>query len=202
MDHHGEFLDRGPGRDGIGTFLNQIGRMQADNVHGNDLARILVEQDLGHAIAFPFGQGLAIGAKTALGLAERPTLLFGTFFALLFGRTDHGNFGMRKAGGWNGIVIDDMGSTDNVFDSANALRRCRVRQHHFAIGIANTVQIWHNAAAWLGQDLHLFIHGHKAALSLNSSIFQTHVFRVRHATRRHHASVHFQSLDMFPVRKK
>ena len=36
----GQISDSGPGRFGVGTFLDQIGGVQADDVHAQDLLRV------------------------------------------------------------------------------------------------------------------------------------------------------------------
>ena len=50
----GEVSDSGTRGFGIGTFLNKIGGVQADDVHAQDLLRVPSKQHLGDAVAFPF----------------------------------------------------------------------------------------------------------------------------------------------------
>lgn len=96
VHHHAQLLYRGTGRHGVGTLLNQVGRMQTNNVHGNDLARFFIVKALGHASTFAFGEGLGVGAKASNALAHGPAFLFGLCNALLLRGPNHGNLGMRK----------------------------------------------------------------------------------------------------------
>lgn len=98
-------------------------------------------------------------------------------------------------------MVDFMGSSNDILNGTNTLGRSRMRQHHFSIGITNAVDVGNDLAALLlGQDLHLFIDSNKAALSLDTALFQTHLGSVGDAARGDHAGVDFESLDVFPVR--
>ena len=49
VDHHTELLHGGAGRDGVGTLLNKVGSVDADDVNSDDFLRLLVEEDLGNS---------------------------------------------------------------------------------------------------------------------------------------------------------
>mmetsp|Transcript_18038 Transcript_18038/g.49111 ORF Transcript_18038/g.49111 Transcript_18038/m.49111 type:complete len:326 (-) Transcript_18038:791-1768(-) len=198
VNHHGKLLHCSSGSNGIGTFLNQIRGMQSNNVHRHNLSSAFVVQDLGNTIAFPFSQGLGVGPEVSLRFAQFPSFLFGTFNSVLFRRSHHGNFWMGKAGGRNGIVVDNVLASDNVFHGRNSLCGSGVSQHHFTIGITNAVHVGNDLAVFstAGQDLHLFSDGHKPPVGFNTTFFQSHVLCVGNASRGDHAGIHFQCFNV------
>ena len=68
VDHHGQLPDRGPSRHGVGALLDQVGGVDADDVHPDDLLRLLVEEDLRDPRALALGQRLAVRPEAALAL--------------------------------------------------------------------------------------------------------------------------------------
>ena len=46
VDHHREVLQRRSGLDGVGALLDEVGGVQADDVHRDDLVGILLEDDM------------------------------------------------------------------------------------------------------------------------------------------------------------
>jgi len=93
----------------------------------------------------------------------------------------------------NGVVVDLVFPSDNVFNGADTLRRRGVRQHHFSIGVANAVQVGNDLTVLeFGHDLHLFIHVDKATLGLHARFFQSHGGRIGDTSRGHHARIHLE----------
>ena len=63
----GEVSDSGTRRFGIGTFLNKIGGVQADDVHTENLLRVPSKQHLRDAVALALGQSFGIRSKMTDG---------------------------------------------------------------------------------------------------------------------------------------
>mmetsp|Transcript_33309 Transcript_33309/g.68772 ORF Transcript_33309/g.68772 Transcript_33309/m.68772 type:complete len:365 (+) Transcript_33309:716-1810(+) len=62
-------------------------------------------------------------------------------------------------------------------------------KHHFAVGVADAVQVRHHGAVRLVEDLHLLVHLHKATVGLNAMLLQLQPLRVRHTPSAHESSV-------------
>mmetsp|Transcript_7590 Transcript_7590/g.22269 ORF Transcript_7590/g.22269 Transcript_7590/m.22269 type:complete len:243 (-) Transcript_7590:355-1083(-) len=197
VNHHAELLHSRPRRDGIGTLLDKIGSMDANDVNSNNLPCVLVEENFSNTIPLTLGQGLGVGAEAALGLAEGPSLLLGTLDTLLLRRPDHRDFGVCEARGRDSIVVDLMCPPGNVLDGRDTLGRGSVREHHLAIGVSNAVDIGHHLPVLvLGEDLHSFVDRNESARRLDARILQAHVRSVGDAARGHHSCVDLDGLDV------
>ena len=197
VDHHTELLHGGAGRDGVGTLLDEIGGVDANDVNGNDLAGVLIVQNLGNAGALSLGQGLGVCSEGSLGLAKGPALLLGALNALLFGGSHHGDLGMGEASGGDGVVVDHVGAAGDILDGADALGGGRVGQHHLSVGIADAVDVGDDLAALgLGQDLHLLIDGDEAAVGLDAHVLEAHVGGVGDAAGGNHGGIDLDGLDV------
>ena len=198
VDHHAQFLHRRSCGDGVGTLLDQIGRMDANDVHGDDLTSVLVVQYLGHAIPLQLGEGLRVGAEAARGFAQRPSLLLGAFDGLFLGGADHGNFGMGEARCRDGVVVHDVFPIADILDGANALCRGGVGEHHLAVRVSDAVYVRDDlASVVLRQYAHFLINGDEATLGLDAGVLEAHVVSVGDTSRGDHASVDLESLDVF-----
>ena len=49
VHHHGKLPDGRALLDGVGTLLNKVGSVDADDVNSDDFLRLLVEEDLGNS---------------------------------------------------------------------------------------------------------------------------------------------------------
>mmetsp|Transcript_8821 Transcript_8821/g.16859 ORF Transcript_8821/g.16859 Transcript_8821/m.16859 type:complete len:415 (-) Transcript_8821:168-1412(-) len=199
VDHHGEFLYCGTGRDGVGTFLDQISGMQTNNVNSHNLASVLVEQNLGHTGTFAFSEGLTVGTEGSLRFSQCPSFGGGPFLALLFRGSDHGNFGVCEASGRDGVVVHNMGSADNVFYGRNTLSRSGMCQHHLSVGVTNAVKVRNDRSTFsvTRQDFHLLGNGNKTTVGFNTHGVKSHASRIGDTSGGDHASIHFDSFDVF-----
>ena len=55
VDGHGELAEVDAMLDRVRTLLNEIGGVEADNVHANDLGRVLAKHHLGDPVALALG---------------------------------------------------------------------------------------------------------------------------------------------------
>mmetsp|Transcript_24585 Transcript_24585/g.70161 ORF Transcript_24585/g.70161 Transcript_24585/m.70161 type:complete len:317 (-) Transcript_24585:665-1615(-) len=196
--HHAELLDSGTGSNRVCTLLDQVSSVQANNVDSDDLACFLVEQNLGNTVSFTLGKRLGVGSEIALTLSKSPSLLFGHFDSLLLGWSNHGNFRVGEAGSRDGIVVDGMRTSNNVFNGRNSLSRCGVGKHHLAVSITNAIHVRENLATFvLGKHLHLLIDCHKSTLGFDAHCLQPHVGSVWDTSRCYHCRIHFDGFDMF-----
>lgn len=67
---HCKLLHGRLGSNGIGTLLDQVGGMNSNDVNTQQLARILVVEDLADAIRFVLGEGLRIRLEMRSLLAK------------------------------------------------------------------------------------------------------------------------------------
>mmetsp|Transcript_34774 Transcript_34774/g.62608 ORF Transcript_34774/g.62608 Transcript_34774/m.62608 type:complete len:341 (-) Transcript_34774:676-1698(-) len=198
VHHHTQLLHRRSRRNRISTLLNQIRRMNTNNMHRHNLPGLLVVQYLRHTIPLQLGKGLGVGTEATLGFTQCPSLLLGEHDCLFFGRADHGNFGMGEARGGNGIVIDRVRSPANVFDGADALGGGGVGEHHLAVGVADAVYVGHDlAVVVLGQDLHFVVDGDEATLGFDAGVLESHVGSVGDTACGDHGCVDFEGFDVF-----
>lgn len=197
VDHHTELFHGRTGRNGVGTLLDKVGGVNTNDVDGNDLAGVLIVQNLGNAGSLSLGQGLGVGTERSLGLAKGPALLLGALNALLLGGSDHGNLGMGEAGGGDGVVVDLVSAADNVLDSADTLGGGGVGKHHLSVGIADAVDVGDDLTVLgLGKDLHLLVDGDEATVGLDAHVLEAHVGGVGDAASSNHGGIDLDGLDV------
>mmetsp|Transcript_26979 Transcript_26979/g.88216 ORF Transcript_26979/g.88216 Transcript_26979/m.88216 type:complete len:266 (+) Transcript_26979:113-910(+) len=192
VHHHRQLLHGGSGSDGVGALLDEVGRVDADDVNSQHLAGILVEQALGHARSLELSQGLGVGAEAAGRLAESEALSLSLLLRLLLGEADHGDLRVGEASGGDGVVVDCVRMPADVLDGRDSLSRRSMCQHHLAIGIADAVEVGDDASSLLVQHLHLLVHLHKPANCLDPHVLKPQGLRVGDTTCAHESSVHVE----------
>mmetsp|Transcript_1315 Transcript_1315/g.1810 ORF Transcript_1315/g.1810 Transcript_1315/m.1810 type:complete len:301 (-) Transcript_1315:838-1740(-) len=198
VDHHAQFFHCSSCSNGVSTFLDKIGSMDSNNVNGNDLAGIFIEQYLGHTSAFSLSKCLGVCTEASLTLAELPSFLFCHLDALFLGRSDHGNFRVGETSGGNGIMVNFMWSSNNVLNRGNPLSRGSMCKHHFSVSITNAVKVGNNFSVFLlGKNTHLLVNSNESTVSFNSHILEPHVLCIWDTTSGNHSSIDFKSFDMF-----
>mmetsp|Transcript_18178 Transcript_18178/g.32929 ORF Transcript_18178/g.32929 Transcript_18178/m.32929 type:complete len:248 (-) Transcript_18178:765-1508(-) len=171
--------------------------MKTNDMDSNNLASALVKQDFCHTGAFAFSKGLGVGTETSLALSELPSLLFGHFSCLFFRGSNHGNFWVCETSSRNGIMVDNVSSSNNVLNSRNSLCGSSMGKHHFSISITDAVHSRNDLTVLkFGKNLHLFVYRHKSTLCFNPHFFQSHIGSIRDTSRSNHGSI---DLDRFHV---
>mmetsp|Transcript_28037 Transcript_28037/g.71455 ORF Transcript_28037/g.71455 Transcript_28037/m.71455 type:complete len:480 (+) Transcript_28037:805-2244(+) len=169
--------------------------MQADDVHAQDLARVLAVQQLGHALALLLRQRLGVGLERGLGHAQREALLLGHLLRLLLRHAHKRHLWVREAGRGDGQVVEHVRAAAHVLHRADALGGRGVRQHVLAVGVADAVHVGHHLAG-LVQHLHLVGHGDEAAaVGLRADGAQVQALREGRAAGGHHHRVHLQRVN-------
>mmetsp|Transcript_1919 Transcript_1919/g.3291 ORF Transcript_1919/g.3291 Transcript_1919/m.3291 type:complete len:209 (-) Transcript_1919:867-1493(-) len=171
--------------------------MQTDDVHADDLLRLLVEQHLGNALALVLSQSLGVGLETARSLAQSVALRLCVFLGLLLSETNHGNLWVSEASSRNGIVVDHVGTAYDVLNSRDTMSGSSMGKHHQSVCVTNAPQTRHDLATLLVQHLHLLIDLHKAAHGFNTHGLQTNLLGIRHTASCHHACIHLKGLHVF-----
>src|SRR5579863_9373303 len=165
--HHG--LHGGLGLHRQHAFGDQLIRLRADDVHAQDLAILLIGDDLDEAVVLAQDRGLAVGQERKL-----PDLdLVSLGSRLRFGETDAADagFGVGRAG--DAIPVDRRRRlTGNVRDGHHALGGSDVRQlRRPGDDIADGVH------AGLAGALHL-VHFDEAAVQLDAGSFEADVLGI------------------------
>mmetsp|Transcript_8902 Transcript_8902/g.19933 ORF Transcript_8902/g.19933 Transcript_8902/m.19933 type:complete len:341 (+) Transcript_8902:196-1218(+) len=198
MNHHTQLLHGSSSSHGIRTLLNQISSMDSNNVNRDNLSSLLVVQNFGNTISFQFRKCFGVGTEASLRLSESPSFLLGTFNSLLLGRSNHCDFRVGEASGRNGIVVDGVVSSANVFNGTDSLCRGGMSQHHFTVGVSDAPYVGYDFSVFVfGEDLHLFVDGDKSTLSFNTGLFESHVFGVGDTSSGNHGSIDFEGFDVF-----
>mmetsp|Transcript_6439 Transcript_6439/g.15637 ORF Transcript_6439/g.15637 Transcript_6439/m.15637 type:complete len:202 (-) Transcript_6439:694-1299(-) len=109
---------------------------------------------------------------------------------------------MSEARGRNGVVVDLMGTSANIFNGTDSMRTGSMSQHHLSVCISNAVQVGNEFRGRIlriraTENLHLLINIDKSTEGLNTSFFQSHVCGIRHPSGGHHSSVNLKCFDMF-----
>mmetsp|Transcript_20885 Transcript_20885/g.49678 ORF Transcript_20885/g.49678 Transcript_20885/m.49678 type:complete len:302 (-) Transcript_20885:815-1720(-) len=178
VHHHRQLLDGGAGSDGVGALLDEVRGVDADDVHAQHLAGVLVEDALGHARALELGEGLGVGAEAASALAEREALGRRLGLGLLLREPNHGDLGVGEASRGDGVVINLVLPADDVLDGGDSLGGRRVREHHLAVGITDAPQTLHHLAVRLVEHLHLLVDLDEAADGLDALVLKLEGLRV------------------------
>mmetsp|Transcript_22935 Transcript_22935/g.40712 ORF Transcript_22935/g.40712 Transcript_22935/m.40712 type:complete len:302 (-) Transcript_22935:510-1415(-) len=199
VDHHTQFLYSGSGGNSIGTFLNQISSMKTNNVNSNNFSSFFLEQDLGNTIALAFCQCLTVGTEATLRLAQSPALILGHFNGLFFSGSNHGDFGVSEACGWDGSMIDNVLPSADVFNGGDTMSRRCMSQHHFSVGITNAVQVGDELSIFVmaAQYLHLLVDIDETSVGFNATSLQSHVASVGDTSGGNHCGIDFDRFYMF-----
>mmetsp|Transcript_8554 Transcript_8554/g.28028 ORF Transcript_8554/g.28028 Transcript_8554/m.28028 type:complete len:488 (+) Transcript_8554:375-1838(+) len=197
MGGEGEVGDGSFGVLCVGDLLDEVGGVQSDDVGADDLVRVLVVEDFDDAVALVFGEGLGVGAEVRDGLAECEALVGGSLLGLFFVEADLGDFGMRKAGGGDGLVVDDVVPSADVLDGGDALGGGGMGEHLNAIGVADTVQVRDDVAVGTRLHAHGLVDLDDAPDEFDALVFEFEGLRIGDAARRDEARVHFEGLDGF-----
>ena len=107
---------------------------------------------------------------------------------------------MSKARGWNRLVVDDVFSTNHVFDARNTLSTRGVRQHQLTVRVTDAPNTFDDVPVRV-QHLALFIGRDESSLRLDFQIVQVQPRSVWGATSGDHARVHFHNIDDFLRRR-
>mmetsp|Transcript_21409 Transcript_21409/g.56434 ORF Transcript_21409/g.56434 Transcript_21409/m.56434 type:complete len:537 (-) Transcript_21409:7-1617(-) len=195
VHHHRQVLERRARLDRVGALLNEVGRVQADDVHSDHLVRILAEDDLRDAIARELGEGLRVGTEGALRDSNLVAARLRPLARLLLRRADHRDLGVREARSRNGVVIEHVLIAAHVLDGRDALRRRRVREHHLAVEIADTPEAFDHVAVRV-EGTHLLVGRDETAVDLHVDVLEAQALRKGRAARAHHHGVHLNRLGV------
>mmetsp|Transcript_35090 Transcript_35090/g.78101 ORF Transcript_35090/g.78101 Transcript_35090/m.78101 type:complete len:374 (-) Transcript_35090:714-1835(-) len=183
------------GGDGVGRLVDEVGGVQADDVHAQDLAGVLAVQHLGHAVTLLLGKSLGVGLEAGLCNAQLEALLLGHLLGLLLGHAHEGDLGVGEAGGGDRQVVQHVGAPAHVLHGGDTLCGGGVRQHVLAVGVTDAVHVWHHVTLCV-QHLHLVRHGDEAAaVSLNVDGAQVQAVGVGGPAGSHQHRVHLQLVD-------
>mmetsp|Transcript_29313 Transcript_29313/g.94487 ORF Transcript_29313/g.94487 Transcript_29313/m.94487 type:complete len:534 (+) Transcript_29313:518-2119(+) len=195
VDGHGELRQRGAVLDSVCALLDEICRVDPDDVHGHHLVRTLLEDDLGDALALALRKRLGVGLEVALRDAHLPTLLLGALLGLLLGGPNHGDLRVGEAGGRHGVVVEHVLVPAHILHRRDALRRRRMRQHHLAVEVPDAPQALDHVAL-LVERAHLLVDRDEAAIGLDVDRLQAQALRVGLAACAHHHRVNLNRLDV------
>mmetsp|Transcript_22230 Transcript_22230/g.48497 ORF Transcript_22230/g.48497 Transcript_22230/m.48497 type:complete len:442 (-) Transcript_22230:310-1635(-) len=185
---HGELVERHAVLNRVGALLDQVGRVQTDDVNRDELVRVLAEDHLGDAIAGALCERLGIGLEVSCGDADLVALLLGALARNLLGRTDHGHLRVGEAGSGHGVVVEHVLVATHVLHRGDALRARRVREHHLAVEVADAPEAL-NRLALSVESAHLLVHLHEAAVHPDTERLEPQALREGHAARADHHGV-------------
>ena len=149
----------------LGDHLTSVG---ADNVDAENTVRLLVCEELDHAVRVQVGLGPRVG-----GEGESADLVLDTLFLeLLLVLPDPGHFGMRVHDRGDGGVVDVAVILGDELDGGDGFLLSLVRQHGTESAVANDANVGMLRAVLLVD------HNAAALVDLQTNVLETETSRV------------------------
>ena len=176
--HHAQLLHTRPRRHRVCALLDQVRRVDPDDVHRHHLLVFLLYR----TFAMPFPSGCASALESSPATPRRSPLLRRARDGPLLGGTHHGNLRVGEARRGDGVVVRLVRPAADALDGADALGGRGVGQHHLAVGVAGAVHAGdHLPVVVAGQNPPLAVDGDESALGLDARLLESRADRVREA---------------------